>query len=535
MEKESIIYLRWYQQPIVYAFVAQLIFITLISYLGYRELKNLESELTETHVVHLKKIQFLDSMVHHSRQRQVLLRDIALSMDPFLQDELIQQHHSQAFKYLEARNGLVALTASGKETEIMQLIIRYNNEAYGQQLEILELSVNEETDQAIELIRTELGPNREKIYPLMLEFRDMLVENSSLAIQRDQRRSNQARERIIFLYVLVLVLGSLAALLAYFVQRRHHRAAVWQATHDSLTGIANRFQFESTFSRVTGHDESSRFFALVFLDLDQFKLVNDTAGHSAGDELLRQVAASLSDHLPLGSELARVGGDEFAILVPDADPANAASLGEGLLHHFSTQKFMWTDHIFNVSASMGIVVFQPGEMSKDELFAAADIACHTAKENGRNRYQVFSADDNTAHSRVEQMLWVTRLKQPDVDRHIQLFQQPIIQVGQPDTVYRREILLRYRSDAGEVHGAQMIVNAAEKYDFGHKLDEAVMDKAVRAIGALPTDFGAFNINLSGQSLASRTTLEKIVSAVDGSGMDPGRFCFEITETSAITR
>ena len=529
------IYLPWFRQPIVYTFGALLVLISIISLTSYRELLFLKNEIIDTYEVPLRKIQLLDSMVHHSRQRQVLLRDIAISEDPFDQDEFIQEHHRQAAYYLEARNQLAELVGDGDESEYLQQIIDYNTAAYQTQLEILDLSFGGDREKALGLIREELGPSREKIYPLMLAIRDMLVEKYTRAIRRDQNSSRQAGERIILLYVSAVLVGAFLAFLAYRMQQRHNRAMAWQATHDSLTGLANRFQFEYAVMRAIQGDNARGPFGLVYLDLDQFKLINDTVGHTAGDELLRQVSAFLNEHLPDGAEVARIGGDEFAVLVPGTTLRDMRRFAERSLRLLADRHFVWVGHVFRISASMGIVVFDPGEKSAHELFAAADIALHTAKENGRNRYHVYTARDSDTTSRMEGMRWATKLEETLSRERIKLYQQPIVRIDDPGQVTRQEVLIRYLDGRGTLHGAYRLIDAAEKYGFASQLDEHVVSRVLDFIRKDRGGISIFNVNLSGQTLDSKESLVKIVGLIDASGVDPSRVCFEITETSAITR
>ncbi len=526
-------YLPWHRQPIVYAFISLLVLTSIISLISYRELMVLRNQRAEVYEVPMAKIQLLDSMVHHSRQRQVLLRDIAISTDPFEQDALIQEHHAQARRYLEARNRLVELVGDGDEAGHLQQLVRYNNEGYETQLRILELSFEGRTDEALQLLNDELAPNRERIYPLMLFVRDLLVARYTEALRGDERSFREAGERIAWLYVIAILLGAFLAVSAYRIQRRHHRAMAWQATHDTLTGLANRFHFESAVSRAVQQEGAPGPFALLYVDLDQFKLVNDTAGHGAGDELLRQVSALLSESLPDNADLARIGGDEFSVLLPNTNLRDARALAEVLLRRLSDKQFIWVGHIFRISASIGILIFDAGEKTVHELLSAADIALHAAKDSGRNRYHVYASHDSETTTRLEEMRWASRLGETLSRERIKLHHQPIVR-SRDRVVDRSEILIRYLDANGRLHSGYRLVGAAEKYGFAAILDLHVIGRVLEFMRSRAGAGNVFNINLSGHTLDSKDALKKIVSLIDSSRIDPARLCFEITETAAIT-
>jgi len=509
--------------------------ISLISYKSYREVSSLQSKLTHAAEIPLQKIQFLDSMAHHSRERQVLLRDIVTTTDPFDRDDIILKHQRQAGLYLHARNSLQALLSNNDEKNLLQQIINQNQGGYQVQIDVVDYVVNDEPEKALELIRGNLAPTHEKVYPLMLKLRDLLIEQSAIATSASKKQAGQVVSYIAKLYIFSLVIGMLLVLLAYQVQRKHYREIAWQATHDALTGLINRYQFEFTLDGITRGKNANQAYALFFIDIDQFKLINDTAGHHAGDELLRQISALLSKKMDPDMMLARLGGDEFAILAPNTGKHDVETLATEVLEVFSSFRFLWTDHTFEITASIGMVLFESQQLSKAELFTAADLACHTAKDRGRNRYHVYTPSDMETRSRLDEMHLATKLRKAINNDNLELYHQPIVQVEDQGDFHRTEILLRYMEYDGEISRPHKMILAAEKFGFANTLDEYVVDKVLQHMKANSANDMVYNINLSGQTLESRHTLNRIVRMIEKYGVAPSQICFEITETAAIIR
>jgi|GEM_PF-2899342 len=527
-------YLIWYKQPIVLAISLLLCLVSLISYIAYQEVTALQTDLSQAAEAPLKKIQHLDSMVHLSRQRQVLLRDLVISVDAFERDDIILEHQKQAGLYFQARSNLEKLL-DGEAKKILHQIMQQNQNGYQVQVDIIDAAVNEEIELALKLLRENLGPSREVIYPLMLQLRDVLIEESINSVARSRQHAKDVNNQIIRLYIISFGCGILLIILAYRIQRKHNNELSWQTTHNELTGLINRHRFEFILSDRVKNKSTDVSCALLYIDLDQFKLVNDTAGHSAGDELLRQVSELLIKHLEPDMTLGRLGGDEFAILAPQTDKEDAVVLADNLLHVFSGFHFDWTDRTFDISISIGLVLFKGQNYSKEELFTAADLACHTAKDNGRNRYHIYTPTDLETKTRLNEMHWATKLRNVMDNNKLRLYHQPIVNISNPGSYDRTEILLRYIEDGMKPIGPLNMVNAAEKFGFANTLDEYVISMVLSYIKSNPADNTIYNVNLSGQSLVSTRTLNHIIDLIDEYDINPELLCFEITETTAITR
>jgi len=309
---------------------------------------------------------------------------------------------------------------------------------------------------------------------------------------------------------------------------------------DILTGIFNRRAFESHLSMAleTARSEG-RHHTLCYLDLDQFKVVNDTCGHLAGDELLKQVAARLQGKLRESDILARLGGDEFGVLLDNCPIERAGVIAEDLRKTVKTFRFCWEDKVFDIGVSIGLVEISPKVTTLADLFKEADAACYMAKDLGRNRVQVYQPDDEVLAQRYGEMQWVSRIAQAFEDKRFVLYSQEIAPLSprEGDRLHV-ELLIRMLDENGELVPPMAFLPAAERYSLIGDIDrwvlEAACDILARYQSTWRTQPPIVAINVSGQSLGDPTFLDFVVERLKGTDIEPGQFCFEITETSAIT-
>ncbi len=325
-------------------------------------------------------------------------------------------------------------------------------------------------------------------------------------------------------------------------ERQYIANLSWQATHDALTGLANRREFEYRLEQVlhpAGHQQGGRH-ALMFLDLDQFKLVNDTCGHAAGDELLRHICALLQSDLREGDTLARLGGDEFGILLENCPASVAEKIAESLRHTVQNLHFVWKGRPFMTTVSIGLVHLSSNTPTTLETsLRAADMACYMAKEKGRNRVQVYHSDDSELSLRFGEMAWVQRLHMALEENRFCLYAQEISPLGHTDAGNGHiEILLRLHDEAGRIILPDSFIPAAERYGLMTSLDRWVVENVFKIIGrcmherpARPMAMCA--INLSGITIGDDDFLGFLREKFESYSIPPEMICFEITETSAI--
>lgn len=320
------------------------------------------------------------------------------------------------------------------------------------------------------------------------------------------------------------------------VQRSLNRQLTFQATHDALTGLINRYEFERRLKHIVasqGKNESTN--TLCYLDLDQFKLVNDTCGHSAGDELLKQVSLLLQNNLESNGTLARLGGDEFGLLLENCNIEKSQAIASRLIEMIQQFHFSWNENTFTIGASIGIAAISQSASSCEEIISNADSACSLAKENGRNRVQVFTEENDKLLTQQRQMHWVSRINHALEENRFQLYFQEIMPLKghEKSFILHGEILLRMIDKEGDIVSPSNFLPAAERYNMITLIDEWVVDKTIQWL-ASRKDKVLISVNLSGMSLSNHDFLNFIVSRIKQYKINPELLCFEITETAAIS-
>ncbi len=336
--------------------------------------------------------------------------------------------------------------------------------------------------------------------------------------------------------------GELAEAKAVLEQRVEERTRElsWQATHDPLTQLHNRGEFERRLKelvRQAAQDGSEH--ALLYLDLDQFKVVNDTCGHFAGDELLRQVSLRLSRGVRGADVLARLGGDEFGVLLENCSVEKGREVAEKLLESIREYRFAWQDSVFSIGASIGLVAITRQARDAAALMSAADIACYAAKDGGRNAIRVYAAEDAEQARREGEMRWTARITKAIRDEMLHLACQPIFPLRPGlDEPAHYEILLRMHDARGRQIPPSAFLPAAERYGLIHDLDSWVLDSALQHYaehhGCADAARPVYAVNISGPSLASDRFLAYAVDKLREYAVPAGALCVEITETAAIT-
>ncbi len=307
------------------------------------------------------------------------------------------------------------------------------------------------------------------------------------------------------------------------------------ANHDPLTGLVNRAYFvrevESTLAEFRHHEGSS---ALLFIDLDQFKYVNDTVGHGAGDRMLVQVAKGLAHRIREHDVVARFGGDEFIVLARDVDQSGAIGIARGILKLLQGMRFVEGEHSFNIHCSVGITMISSDRYTVDELVSQADMACFEAKSRGRNRYNLFEASDHDRKSLVADVGWSQRIRNAiDFDGFV-LNYQPMVSFADDDCEMY-EVLLRMPDENGEVVAPSVFFPAAERFGMMVEIDYWVIDHALQALKEhrnAGRDI-CLSINLSGHVFEDQALGSRIVDALENNGLPGSRVIFEVTEQSAV--
>ncbi|EHA1081828.1 EAL domain-containing protein [Photobacterium damselae] len=319
--------------------------------------------------------------------------------------------------------------------------------------------------------------------------------------------------------------------------RELEQRLAYQANHDYLTGLYNRSYFESQLELALDEVQQQDVqHAMLYIDLDQFKVINDTAGHEAGDEALKQVALGLQNLATENTILARLGGDEFAVILRHCDEKQALALGRKILHLLDDAEFLWQNTRFNFSCSLGIRLIDKTAGSPQQVHAQADTACYVAKDEGRNRLHLYRPDDEELKRREHEMHYVNRIRRALVECRFELYAQQIAPIGRSSKNHHYEILLRMRELDGSIASPGVFIPAAERYNLAHLLDRYVIQQVLSWYQQHPEaieKLGHCSINLSGQSIGNQEFVKFLLHQIRYSTVPANKICLEITETAAI--
>ncbi len=409
-----------------------------------------------------------------------------------------------------------------------QLLGWRNDEVKGTPLDDILYLVNEHSGQPIES-------------PAAICLREGAIvdlSNSTLLINRRQEQiaiedsAAPIRDRDGSIVGVVMVFHDVSK--SREMSRRMH----WMASHDSLTGLINRRELEVRLDQLI---DSAKFehkhHTFLYLDLDQFKIVNDTCGHIAGDELLKQLTVLLHGEIRESDLLARLGGDEFGVLLESCPLQQASEIAEKLRAAVKDYRFAWENKSFEIGVSIGLVTIDEKAGNVNEVLKAADLAVYAAKDLGRNRLHVYQPDDETLSRRHGEMQWLSRINHALEENRFRLFCQDLHVIGRADEQDRFEVLVRMVDEEGRIIPPGAFIPAAERYGLMPAVDRWVIEHTFRFLASSEgrnRNIGLITLNLSGTTLVDEDILDYIRDRLHHYGLEPGKLCFEITETAAIS-
>jgi len=326
-------------------------------------------------------------------------------------------------------------------------------------------------------------------------------------------------------------------------ERALAKKLAYQANHDALTGCANRHFFENSLTElIDGAASSGETHALCYMDLDQFKVINDTCGHAAGDKLLTDLTENINMVTHDTDVLCRLGGDEFGLLLVNVNEEEVAERSQRVYDFFQNYIFHYDNKAFSVTASIGVVHIDKSSNNLKDVLAWADMSCYAAKDSGRNSLYFYSKEDDAIAERSVELSWLPRLEKAIQEDEFRLVVQAVAGVealkkGQANAIEHYEFLLRLQNPDGTVSTPWQFIQAAERYDLMIKIDRWVITNAFKTVASLKGGTGedcSFSINLSGQSAADSTLKTFIKDELERFQVDPSKIWFEVTETAAIS-
>ncbi len=394
------------------------------------------------------------------------------------------------------------------------------SQAKGKVLENVFRALDQNTGRSIQNLQKHWNTRSEEMHSVRLRS-NKDVAYSMATIKDDQHRSIGS----------VVVMRDATRILALT------RKLAYYASHDALTDTLNRREFERCLDLALKSAVQHKLTHVVlYIDLDQFKIVNDTCGHRAGDHLLQLISDLLAQNIRSGDVIARLGGDEFAILLHRCSLDQAKVIAEKLRRATHNARLAWESHVFDIGISVGAVGIDKDSESVSAVMSAADMACYTAKDLGKDRVHVYEKSDAEMNSRRREMHWVNHLHQALKQNRLTLFQQEIMSVSNDsDDMRRAEILLRLFDEDGQLVPASMFLPALERYGLGNTIDRWVVRECFSIIASGEASNNTiYSINISGPSLSQTDFLNYIESQFEAYSVKGSQICFEITETAAVS-
>jgi len=494
------------------------------------------------------------SMYNAARERSVSLLRMANMDDPFERDEEYLHFNTLATDFAVARIALSEKQLDPEELKLHTEQGKLTTNAVPLQKQVVQLLVDDDMEQATRVLLDQSIPAQDEVLAQL----GKMLDYQQVSARRAMDESKEAyRTTVLHMGILLALAISTGILVALSVMRRTalaedalfnqisqertlRKQLTYQASHDALTGLINRTKFDEHLQLAleSAHQDAATH-ALMYLDLDQFKIVNDTCGHVAGDELLRQLAVMLKQKIRSHDILARLGGDEFGVLLEHCAPEYTINVANTLLDTVQEFRFAWEDKIFSVGVSIGVVLINKYSNSTGNVLSIADAACYSAKDAGRNRMHVARENDATIARHYGEMQWVSRITEAFEKNRLQLHGQQIIPLCTADNELPGmiEILVRMVDESGDLIPPGAFIPAAERYNLMVSLDRWVVKNTLDWIGknlSIAETLGQFTINLSGQSINDARFLEFLVELITAADVPAQMICFEITETAAIT-
>jgi len=519
-------------------FMAVLTLMFSLATISLLQLQSINARMEKLVEVTNMKTAAANDMRDAIRLRADSLKTMRMIQDPLERDAEHQRFISYAGKYSIARERLFSHGMDERETVL------------NHQLQQLTRASQPHIDAASNLLMSEAGEEEtsiamEQVFKLqglklgrLGELVQLEQQKTQEALTTSRRHYNSTRQLLFALTGFALLFSLLVARTVINHVSAKNRQLAYQASHDPLTGLINRHEFECRVERAIQNAKvQATTHTLLYLDLDQFKIVNDTCGHAAGDELLQQLSQLLLGSVRHRDTLSRLGGDEFGMLFENCPLDKAVEIAGSLLTSIQEFNFTWGESSFTLGISIGVVPIDRSTSDIASAMSAADSACYIAKEAGRNQLQIAHMGDRRLQERHGEMQWASRLTRALEKDQFTLYFQPIIPCANKSRHYTYlEILVRLIDDDGTVIAPGAFLYAAEKYNMVSSIDRWVIEHSMAWLAETEKSDGrpiTISINLSGQTIASPDMLKFIIDKMEETGAPAEQIIFEVTETAAI--
>lgn len=516
----------------IFALMAALVWLSLATLQGVNARMSALIENTE------QKTSTAYQMRDVIRRRSSETRSLAQVTGPAERDRILTRLVNLTATYKKAQTQLLALGADSQEREMLDKI-ELDDERVGQAYDRVQHQIFSMVDTPDEL-KTAISETQLQELVLLNHLNDLVAVERDIAetqLEQNQVHYRQTQQALIFISVAALILGIVIAIVVTSRVSRANSRIAHLASHDDLTGLANRREFELQLSRtIETAIISSSTYGLMYLDLDRFKIVNDTCGHHAGDKLLVELTEMIRSRLRKTDLFARIGGDEFAIIARARTFESITTLADDIRSLVNEFLFTYANQHFKVSLSIGVIPVRGDITDLQTLLTNVDSACYIAKQSGRNRVHVAHRNDADISKYKSDIASMQFIRQAVAEDRLKLYFQPVYKITSTGTSLEHcEILLRILSESGEVLSPAEFIPLAEKYNLMHEIDRWVLVHVLEWVKEHQShyDLPRLLINLSGLSFIDNEFLEFSMQQLQQDGIDPKRLAFEITETAAV--
>lgn len=514
-----------------------LLLMSVVSYITLAQVESNISRIANLVEVTNSKTAAAHTMRDIIRMRGDVLAEMQISSDVFEREELRLQLHKLSREYKIARDKLEKYASAAREFEILSRL--------RPQAEI----AREENDNAADVLLTETNHTlvtqqvlladtaRNNLLSVLDDLVKFQEQQSSATLADNLKYQDNTNTIIIYLTLLTLCIGTLIAIQVVKHTTARNQAINHRARHDSLTNLVNRAEFKTRLTSSMHNSSKDIKHALCYLDLDQFKIINDTCGHRAGDELLKQITSLIQSHIRTRDILGRLGGDEFGLLLENCSLDKALEICEGIVTVVKQHQFYWNDRTYHVGVSIGLVPVQHNTSDIETLMTEADLACYAAKDMGRNRVHVHKTKGSKVRKLQQELNWVADIHTTIESNRFELHAQPIVPCKGSETVAMYEVLLRLRNNQGRIISPGNYIPAAERFNLMKEVDTWVTRKAILFLHNKHSADHECNlrlfVNLSANSIVNHDFLAETYQLLTQYPIPHQSLCLEITETSAI--
>lgn len=494
--------------------------------------KNLQNKVDDTINLLLEKQSIFDEQMYLLQRRYQLLRDIISVEDAFEKDELILEHAQLAARFMALRHKLEALPLSPEERRLLEQQIKSTRMGYNVQDDLINKSIEETRPEHYRELLNKVYPVTETVYASIHNYKKFMEKTTRDTISSAQLNYENGWHFIFTIYIFIV-----CAIIAIFIwaatkKKKYHLELEWKATHDNLTHLCNRGEFERILKNTIDYHDRNSVNSIIYIDLDEFKVVNDSCGHMAGDLLLKEVSNIIKSNVRTHDVVARLGGDEFGLLLMGCYQSEAVKVAELICKKVHEYGFVWEGNTYKISTSIGAMEIDDSTANINEILRRVDTVCYTAKTSGKNRVHAFSYDDESTIRRIAEIEQADNIRSALRENRFVLYRQRYKNL-KPNLPPACEILVRMLDKSGKVILPDQFIPAATRFHLMHEIDKWVLINTLDYLSSLPDDNTIFNINLSNQMINDEECHDFIIENIQNYNLDASRICFEITEDSAI--